>query len=92
MTRGHQPPRSSKTFAAPAGAAKAKKDNPNSLSNPLQIQPVLWYKERGPPQIGYSAISKLDVALLLNFKYVKLQWKRIAHTRQNESCTETLEL
>ncbi len=34
--------------------------------------------------IGYLAISKLDVALLLNFKYARLQWKRIAHTRYNE--------
>ena len=36
--------------------------------------------------IGYLAISKLDVALLLNFKYAKLQWKRIAHTRFSEPC------
>jgi GxxExxY protein len=34
--------------------------------------------------IGYLAISKLDVALLLNFKFARLQWKRIAHTRYNE--------
>jgi GxxExxY protein len=38
--------------------------------------------------IGYLAISKLDVALLLNFKYAKLQWKRIAHTRQCEPIVE----
>jgi GxxExxY protein len=37
--------------------------------------------------IGYLAISKLDVALLLNFKYAKLQWKRIAHTKHNEPCS-----
>ncbi len=34
--------------------------------------------------IGYLTISKLDVALLLNFKFARLQWKRIAHTRYNE--------
>ncbi len=34
----------------PRGRRKQRKDSPNSLSNPLQIQPVLWYKERGPPQ------------------------------------------
>jgi GxxExxY protein len=27
--------------------------------------------------IGYLAITKLHLALLLNFKYAKLQWKRI---------------
>ena len=30
--------------------------------------------------IGYLAISGLDLALLLNFKFAKLQWKRIACT------------
>ena len=51
-----------KFFAAPSGAAKARKDNPNSLSNPLQIQPVLWYKERGPPQF----LRQNEVALCLS--------------------------
>jgi GxxExxY protein len=27
--------------------------------------------------IGYLAITKLKLALLLNFKYTKLQWKRV---------------
>jgi len=27
--------------------------------------------------IGYLAITKLKLALLLNFKHVKLEWKRI---------------
>ncbi|MSU24376.1 MAG: GxxExxY protein [Opitutus sp.] len=27
--------------------------------------------------IGYLAITKLKLALLLNFKYAKLQWKRV---------------
>jgi GxxExxY protein len=27
--------------------------------------------------IGYLAITNLQLALLLNFKYVKLQWKRV---------------
>ena len=34
--------------------------------------------------IGYLAISKLDVALLLNFKFARLQWKRIVLTAQRE--------
>jgi GxxExxY protein len=42
--------------------------------------------------IGYLAISKLEVALLLNFKYAKLQWKRIARTKQDEPCLDPLEL
>jgi GxxExxY protein len=33
--------------------------------------------------IGYLTITGLDLALLLNFKYAKLQWKRIAHTSHN---------
>ena len=27
--------------------------------------------------IGYLAITKLKLALLLNFKHAKLQWKRV---------------
>ena len=27
--------------------------------------------------IGYLAITKLQLALLLNFKFAKLQWKRV---------------
>ena len=27
--------------------------------------------------LGYLAITRLDVALLLNFKYAKLEWKRV---------------
>ena len=30
--------------------------------------------------IGYLAITKLDLALLLNFKYSKLKWKRVARS------------
>jgi GxxExxY protein len=29
------------------------------------------------PMLGYLAITKLELALLLNFKHAKLQWKRI---------------
>jgi len=29
--------------------------------------------------IGYLAITGLKLALLLNFKYAKLQWKRVVH-------------
>src|SRR5437660_5478574 len=32
--------------------------------------------------IGYLAISQLDLALLLNFKSVRLEWKRVV--RQNK--------
>ncbi len=44
-----------------AGAAKARKDDPNSLSKPLQMQPVLWYKERGPPQWDMTSGTKIAV-------------------------------
>ncbi len=27
--------------------------------------------------IGYLAITKLELALLLNFKFAKLEWKRV---------------
>ncbi len=29
--------------------------------------------------LGYLSITGLDLALLLNFKYAKLQWKRVVH-------------
>lgn len=32
--------------------------------------------------IGYLAITKLELALLLNFKYSKLQWKRIVREQK----------
>ncbi len=40
--------------------------------------------------IGYLAISGMDLALLLNFKYAKLQWKRLAHTAlpASDPCSE----
>ena len=31
--------------------------------------------------IGYLAITKLELALLLNFKHEKLQWKRVVRER-----------
>jgi GxxExxY protein len=34
--------------------------------------------------IGYLAITGLDLALLINFKFAKLQWKRIVRTAQPE--------
>jgi GxxExxY protein len=34
--------------------------------------------------IGYLAITSLDLALLLNFKFAKLQWKRIVRSTYNE--------
>jgi GxxExxY protein len=35
--------------------------------------------------IGYLAISQLDLALLLNFKSVRLEWKRIVRQNRLES-------
>ena len=32
---------------------------------------------------GYLAISKLKLALLLNFKHSKLEWKRVIHELKN---------
>jgi GxxExxY protein len=34
--------------------------------------------------IGYLAITGLSLALLLNFKYAKLQWKRVVRTGSAE--------
>ena len=34
--------------------------------------------------IGYLAITGMELALLLNFKYAKLQWKRVARTTPAE--------
>ncbi len=33
--------------------------------------------------LGYLAITKLELALLLNFKHAKLQWKRIVREQTN---------
>jgi GxxExxY protein len=33
--------------------------------------------------LGYLAISKLKLALLLNFKHSKLEWKRVIHELKN---------
>ena len=35
--------------------------------------------------IGYLAISQLDLALLLNFKSVRLEWKRVVRQNRLES-------
>lgn len=34
--------------------------------------------------IGYLAITDLDLAMLLNFKHVKLQWKRVVRQQARE--------
>jgi len=34
--------------------------------------------------IGYLAITKLQLALLLNFKHAKLQWKRVVREKHHE--------
>ena len=34
--------------------------------------------------IGYLAITGLELALLLNFKFAKLQWKRVARSTRPE--------
>ncbi len=31
--------------------------------------------------LGYLAISELELALLLNFKFAKLSWKRVVRSR-----------
>ncbi len=44
-------------FASPAGEAKAKQRSAKSLSSPLQMQPVKWYKKPGPPQMNVNPLS-----------------------------------
>jgi len=42
---------------------------------------VTQFEERHVAQmLGYLAITGLEVALLLNFKHAKLEWKRVATT------------
>src|SRR5437867_2846011 len=38
--------------------------------------------------LGYLAITKLELGLLLNFKYAKLQWKRVVRSRSEEGKRE----
>lgn len=33
--------------------------------------------------LGYLAISELELAVLLNFKFAKLRWKRVVRSRSN---------
>jgi hypothetical protein len=40
--------------------------------------------------LGYSAISGLELALLLNFKHASLQWKRIV--KSGEELREDISL
>lgn len=35
--------------------------------------------------IGYLAIADLELALLLNFKYAKLEWQRVVRERERKS-------
>ena len=40
--------------------------------------------------LGYLAISELELALLLNFKFAKLSWKRVVRSRSaDEPCGNT---
>ncbi len=44
---------------------------------------VIAFNENHVAQmIGYLTITELELALLLNFKYAKLKWKRIVRTIQ----------
>ena|ERR1041384_1620005 len=54
------------------------------VDNALIVDPkvVVAFNETHLAQmIGYLAITGLELALLLNFKEAKLQWKRVVRTR-----------
>ena len=38
--------------------------------------------------IGYLNITELNLALLLNFKNARLEWKRVLRPQQSEDCSE----
>jgi hypothetical protein len=40
-----------------------------------------FHDEHVAQMLGYPAISRLDLALLLNFRTSHLQWKRVLHPR-----------
>ena len=40
--------------------------------------------------IGYLTISGLELALLLNFKSARLEWKRVVRQHESESDTPDL--
>jgi GxxExxY protein len=51
---------------------------------------VSAFNEAGVAQmIGYLTISGLELALLLNFKSARLEWKRIVQQHKKESCPPT---
>jgi GxxExxY protein len=39
--------------------------------------------------IGYLNITGLDLAILLNFKNARLEWKRVLRTQESERATDT---
>ncbi len=38
--------------------------------------------------IGYLNITALDLALLINFKNARLEWKRVLRPQQSEECSQ----
>ncbi|HMF46251.1 MAG TPA: GxxExxY protein [Candidatus Udaeobacter sp.] len=38
--------------------------------------------------IGYLNITKLDLALLINFKNAQLEWKRVLRPQQSDECSQ----
>ena len=38
--------------------------------------------------IGYLNITGLDLAILLNFKNARLEWKRVLHSQESEKTTD----
>ena len=48
---------------------------------------VAFFNETHVAQmIGYLNITGLDLALLINFKNARLEWKRVLRPQQSEKC------
>ncbi len=74
---GRRPPQKCKNFSPPPrGRRRQGNDNPNSPSNPLQIQTVLWYKERGPPHGVVNPVEGISTADIDHF--FKPFWRKDA--------------
>jgi GxxExxY protein len=61
------------------------------IDNAIIVDPkvVACFTETHVAQmIGYLNITGLDLALLLNFKNARLEWKRVLRRRENEEDTQ----
>jgi len=59
------------------------------IDNAVIVDPkvvALFNETHVAQMIGYQNITGLDLALLINFKNARLEWKRVLRPQQSEEC------